>query len=134
VLAVRISCDPADSLAWRAKVAELSAWAKAQPVDTGLAIRRALGEFERFERADSGVGPTFFSDLIRSYYTEHGRFPRTAREAFPNGDPEMRLLPPEPFLNNPAGKPYRFVPHGNYFDVIDDGPPRRIWLHIKAKW
>jgi hypothetical protein len=134
VVAMRIPCEPSDTLVWHKTSDALSAWGRSQPVDTVFGARHALAAFERLRRQDPGIGPTMFSNLIRRFYDKHGRFPRSAREAYPMDDAQFRLLPPNVFLENTQGAPYRFIPHGAYFDVIDDGPPRRVWRHISASW
>ncbi len=139
VLALRVTCDTADTASWRARTAALSAWAAAEPVDTVLGAARALAGFERNKRDTNGTGPTMFSNLVRWFFAKHGRLPRTAREAYPTDDPVLRRLPSAPFLTNVAGFAYRYVPHGRYFDVIDVGPDGRlgtrndrVWRHIAA--
>jgi hypothetical protein len=140
VLAVRVSCDSADSARTGAIVRALGAWASAQVMDSALVARRMVAAFERNRRDDSGVGPTMFSNFVRAYYAAHGRQPPTARDAYPWATGIGKFLPPDLFLDNTAGFPYVLVSHGDRFDVIDVGPDGkrgtaddRVWRNISAR-
>jgi hypothetical protein len=140
VLAVRISCDVADSSRSAATARALAVWVSAQVLDSALVARRMVAEFERQRRDNDGVGPTMFSDLVREYCAAHGRLPPTARDAYQWTTGFGKFLPADLFLDNAAGFPYVLVSHGDHFDVIDVGPDGkrgtaddRVWRNISAR-
>lgn len=109
VLAVRVPCDASDSATWRTTAAALSRWAASQPLDTALGVRRAIASFDRLRRADRGVGPTLFSNLIRAFYAAHHRCPRSTREIYPTPSPSLGFLPPDLVLRDTSGAEYHLI-------------------------
>jgi hypothetical protein len=140
IIAVRTPCDTGVDARLVATREFLREWSAKQSVDTALAVARAIQYFQAQRRADPDLGVAPVSAMIRSYYTVHGRLPRSTRDAFAPTDPVIRRIPPDVVLTNAYGFPYVYHPHGRSFDLIDVGPDGvegtsddKAWKNVPAR-